>query len=488
MLPVQEGTQQLAAFPITTRCSLSNLPQDVIHYILLQLGAESARDCSLACKHLYVIIQDQDNGIWQKLYFRDFACYRKQDNDSFRQAYQKLCQPYEFNLRKGRFICDTVEDLAWGQGGTNGFSMSDGRLCIAQVNGVIVVKDLATDERFSLSNNKSYPKDMVVYKNQFFLLKCDGTVDIYNLREKEYLGTLQELSLDRPSPSKIDAFTLCGDKLILKGTVQEIWIGNIDAQTFSGPIELPADSSISCMAASEQKLFLGTKEGEILIFDIETRSHLNTLGINNRTITCLAVSENEFIASTDNGVVNIWDIDKENRLHSLANEKACKINSLAVAKGKLFVANGELSSDSSNCTIKIWDISTGECLTTLKTHPSNLLCIVDKKIFSGSRFYKQIKVYHFSGNHSAILTNIAGSLREDYPDMYTVMAQFDALPVDVKNAIYDEMYQLLKPFNNDCFGCGRDAFHNEHDERRLYSTKPQKAQAIENYLKREQGS
>jgi WD40 repeat protein len=469
MLPIQEGTQQLAAFPITTRCSLSNLPQDVIHYILLHLGAESTRDCSLACKHLYVIIQDQDNGLWQKLYFRDFACYRKQNNDSFRQAYQS-CHSYELNLKKGRFTCRTIAHLDYGQGKASKFCMSDGRLCIERFNGTITVQDLTTNQQLTLPYAQTYDnfnKSMVIYKNQFFLLKLDGTIGIYNLETKECLGILNN------PPLEIDAFIFCDDKLILKSTDQEIWIWNIDAQAFSGSFALPPGRDIGCMAASKEKLFLGTQEGEILVLDIKTGSLLNTLAMNVWMISCLAVSENKLIASNQDGDITIWDIDIKNRLHSLTHQQGYAIKSLVVAN------NGKLFSASSNCSIKIWNISTGECLNTLETHASSLLCVVDKKIFSGSYSDRKIRVCDFSESHSSILANSAELLREGDHAVRIAMAQFDALPVDVKNAIYGEMYQLLKPFDNDYFGCGRHAFHNEHG---LSSTRQQQAQAIENYL------
>jgi F-box domain len=471
MLPIQEGTQQLAAFFPTNRCPFLSLPQDLIHYILLHLGAESTSDCSLLCKRTYAIIQDQENSIWQKLYFRDFERYypKQKDGQSFQQAYQS-CHSCEFNLKEGRFTWRTIAYVDVGQGRAATFSMPNGKLCIRQINGTITVQDLKTKEKFTLPSGQlgnCYTGSKVIYKNQLFVFKMHHTygscIDMYDLETKQHLGVLENSLL-------FYDFFLWDNKLIFNNANQEIWVWSIDTKTFSDPISLPLDGMIWRMAASKEKFFLATTKGEVFVFDIKT-SRLNTFGRVNGKITCLAASENELIAANSNGRITILDIYKESILFYLKHQNHREIDSLVVANGKLFSASAG--------TIRIWDISTGKCLNTLQTHVSNLLCVVDKKIFSGSYIDGTIKVCDFSESHSAILANSAELLREGDHEARTAMAQFNALPADVKNSIYGEMYQLLKPFDNDYFGCGAHAFHDHHG---LSSTRQQKAQAIENYL------
>jgi WD40 repeat protein len=390
MLPIQEGTQQLAAFPITTRCSLSNLPQDVIHYILLHLGVESTRDCSLACKHLYVIIQDQENGIWKKLYLRDFACYRKQNNDSFRQAYQS-CHSYELNLKKGRFTCRTIAHLNPNK---NQFSyeffMSNKRLYIEHLDNTIIVLDLETDQACVFRDEERYclrGNNMGIYKNQLLLLKsnqeCEFYLDIYDLDTKNHLESIK-IDLE------IDSFAFCDNKLILSTLSREIWIWNIDTQAFSDPIAEPSDSDTYCMAVSKGKLFLGA-EGKILVLDVETRSFLNPLamGEDNCKITRLTASENELIALSEDGLITIWDIGEAKCLRSLIDQRFRNIGCLIIDHAKFFAAF-------SDGALEIWKISTGECLNTLQKHVSDQLYVMDKKIFSGSYSDRKVEVYDFS--------------------------------------------------------------------------------------------
>jgi hypothetical protein len=59
------------------------------------------------------------------------------------------------------------------------------------------------------------------------------------------------------------------------------------------------------------------------------------------------------------------------------------------------------------------------------------------------------------------------------------------MPKAARNKIYGELYNILKSLNlisRDYWGCGEDAFHNQHEQ---YSTPVQKAQAIQNYVEKQ---
>lgn len=59
------------------------------------------------------------------------------------------------------------------------------------------------------------------------------------------------------------------------------------------------------------------------------------------------------------------------------------------------------------------------------------------------------------------------------------MDRFSRMPKKAREAIYGKIYHILKPFKNDYWGCGEDAFLNRNGQS---STPEQKAQAIEAYL------
>jgi WD40 repeat protein len=131
------------------------------------------------------------------------------------------------------------------------------------------------------------------------------------------------------------------------------------------------------------KLISGSKDGLIKIWNIYTGECLKTIAINVNltTIWCIClVSKNTFLCSSFSKVIKLLNLNTGSIVQRFIGHEKCVFSIDNLTKSQ-FV------SCSSDTTIRIWDLNSGECLKTIETNSGwvySLKAISCDKILSGS--------------------------------------------------------------------------------------------------------
>jgi hypothetical protein len=94
---------------------------------------------------------------------------------------------------------------------------------------------------------------------------------------------------------------------------------------------------------------------------------------------------------------------------------------------------------------------------------------------------RTISNYDFLANYNEILIDIKQSLLPNTNNFS--MNDFLSISETKKNKIYSELYEVMKPFKNDYSNCAEDAFHNKNG---CSATDAERALAMESYLAKKQ--
>ncbi len=138
------------------------------------------------------------------------------------------------------------------------------------------------------------------------------------------------------------------------------------------------------LAAFDGKLFSGSLEMTIKVWDLKTGQCTATLRGHEDSVYSLAIFDGKLFSGSYDGMIKVWDLKTGHSLET--GECTATLKGYENAGCSLAVYDGKLFSDSDNNTIKVWDSETGECTATLKGHESLVcsLAVYDGKLFSGS--------------------------------------------------------------------------------------------------------
>jgi WD40 repeat protein len=161
--------------------------------------------------------------------------------------------------------------------------------------------------------------------------------------------------------------------------------------------------TIYCLAIFDGKLFSGSDDKTIKVWDLKTGECTATLIGTQSSVYSLAVFDGKLFSGSDDCTIKVWDLITGEYTALTGHEDA--VCSLAVFDGKLF-------SGSDDKTIKVWDLKTRQCTATLTGHDDSVSSpvVFDGKLFSGSSD-ETIKVWDLkTGECTATLTGHQGSV------------------------------------------------------------------------------
>jgi F-box/WD-40 domain protein 7 len=134
---------------------------------------------------------------------------------------------------------------------------------------------------------------------------------------------------------------------------------------------------ITSLTAANGKLFSGSNDSTIKIWDIKTTECLATLEAHQGPVTCLIIADGNLFSSSIDTTIKMWNLETQKRLKVFEGHSH-PVDAIVVDGNKLI-------SGSMNGQIKIWDIETGICLNTLKDKSCiTSLIVADGKLYSSS--------------------------------------------------------------------------------------------------------
>jgi hypothetical protein len=299
-----------------------------------------------------------------------------------------------------------------------------------------------------------------------------GVIHILDLHSGNYVK-----QLDAHLRSPIYSLKIIDDKLV-SGTVHatsvngpeiKIW----DLNTGNCIKTLEAQSTFTIF---DRKLISASHEKKgIKIWDLDTCECINKEGEyeNIGRVTAIVIFDEKLIVGSDDGTIKILNFRSGALLANLQGHTG-QINFFDIVDDEVLI------STCCNRKVKIWDLNTLTCTASLTTRnfEDALPVFYNGKLICGNG--PGIDIWDFKADGRAILKEIARELERN---TLKGLERFSRLPTAIKNKIYGQLYQMIKPrLANDYWGCAEHAFHDTHGQS---STPSEKAQAIGDYLSAE---
>jgi hypothetical protein len=202
-------------------------------------------------------------------------------------------------------------------------------------------------------------------------------------------------------------------------------------------------SGVLSLAFADEKLFSGSFDHTIRVWDVHTGTCLDTLLGHTDTVKCFTFAVGKLISGSRDGHIKVWDLQTLECLYTfrrhinytIGGSVNYSIDSIAFADGKLVIAYG---ADRSN--------------------PDTLI------------------ICDFRATDHKILEEIADQLESRDPRVVAeAMDRFGRMPKKAKDKAYRKLLGIFKRFRGDYPGFAEEAFHDQHGQS---STPAQKAQAI----------
>jgi WD40 repeat protein len=306
----------------------------------------------------------------------------------------------------------------------------------------------------------------------------DRKIKIWNINTQECVATFDHATC---------SLIIYDDKLYSgshSGGGIKVW--DLKTNTYITELNEHSDS-VNSLIVHNGRLISGSTDNTIKIWDLKTNTCQATLNGHTESegITSLAAFDEMLIAGYRDNTIAIWNL-KTNTCQTTLSGHTEKhwhggIDSLIVFKDKL------ISSANGQNPIKIWDLKTNTFIGRLE-HGANY---AGRLVFSNGMLCRcdktGISILDFKADHITIFDELANLLElaylHNFPTEQDALSRFSRMPKAAKNAIYAELYKVLKPldhFTNDYWGCAEHAFHGLHEQS---STLAQKVQAIRNYVK-----
>lgn len=499
---------------------LTNLPQDIITKILMDLDLQDISTCSLVCRTLNIIAHHED--LWGRLYSRDLQAHYPTLDCS--PKFYETCKnhyPYHLGLKKGiyseKIFIDQSDLPNRNQNGVsnwNSFAASDGKFYSTTVKGGLKVWDMGPrgftdpEERLkglgalvalmdgnfcfhTLMAEVGYHTDEItcftIADGTLFSGSKDRTIWAWDAKTGYPLNCLAGHT------DEIWSLLAHEGKLFSGGSdnVIRVWDANVAwiMRTWKRPVALSIlaghTGAVFCLAARGEKLFSGSNDGTVRAWDIKSGACLYTLLGHTEEVLSLAIHNKKLFSGSRDGDIITWDIETGKSLSTTKSVNKIPIFALAVVNGMLFYSRA--------WGIGIQNIEEKWSLPVIPAHTDTIisLSVVNGKLFS-SCIDGIIKVWDFGAHSGEILLEIAAQLEKNNQDVNVKMdkvkatecekarMRFSGMTKKAKDKIYGELYDTLKPWENDYWGCAEDAFHDEYEFALLAAT--QKARTIKNYV------
>lgn len=483
-LSVISRVTQPAALPFE-QTLMGCFPDELILNIFRNLSVKDLRACSLSCKQLNTLTQD--DSLRRSLFHRDFPHKNLLPSAISSEAYKEMYKIHS-NIKKGVYssmaltggdpqdqvMCLTHVDGILHSGSAQGrieawdsktgrriaafrvgvehihaLAFADGKL-FAAVGDEIQIMHYQTGIFIEvLTDHDEAVLDIAVHNGMLFSASADSTVRIWDLKTYECIHVIDHTH------------------------------------------DVQGEDQVLVMIVTDDRLISGTMKGIVHIFDLNT---LKTTGWGS-------------VAHRDR--INAMALDEEGRLITCSDDTTIKVwgrtgQWLRTLQGHTngvgaFVRTGNmLISSSEDRTVRIWNYLTGDCLSVLEIDslPPYQVCPLlfsDGLLFSvladtQTEEERKIEIWNFKATEESILNEIATLFKSENPQDYTrAVTRFSRMPKGTQDKIYRELECILKEFMGkrpkililDETRNGEKAFNDKDGHS---SSLSQKAEAIELYL------
>jgi len=138
------------------------------------------------------------------------------------------------------------------------------------------------------------------------------------------------------------------------------------------------EDRVSALCITGNRLFSGSGDGNLLVWDLVSFELIKTLHAHKRTVESICCDDQRVYSASDDSTITVWDIQQMKLIDTLMDHKSA-VRALCVNEHFLFSASNDK-------TIKFWDLHSWQCVATLEGHSSGIraMCFKGGYLFTGA--------------------------------------------------------------------------------------------------------
>lgn len=137
-------------------------------------------------------------------------------------------------------------------------------------------------------------------------------------------------------------------------------------------IERKRNISSTCWGASEQRMVLGYRDGEVELWDTKNWQSLGTLDPKEKRLCsfCL-LSDDQLLSGDSSGAICLWNVEENSLVDEIGKDSGA-IRLLAVTENGSLVLSLSVGEEAK---LKLWDVESRSCLGELDGHAGRIRCV-----------------------------------------------------------------------------------------------------------------
>lgn len=429
--------RQLA--PIGPQTSpLCNLNRLTVEKITERMGIKDVLDFFGTCRFIWNTYHANAQ-IWTALFQRRFPHSAIPKELGPFEACKDLHQ-YHYRLEKGIYTSHFLPRESEVDHTTSFYDSKiiHNAMIYSQGEEGIDVFDLHTGELLKTLTGLGSVRSFTIAGQHLITVSPERTINTYHIESEECLEI-------RQAPEDWAHFhAIPGGRIFshqANGFLMQIW----DAQemTLLSTLERPMGLVTSTMHFTRDHLIFGCQDGQIWVANLHNNQFNPFVG-HTEQIIALTVGEGKLVSSSLFGHVKIWDISTRECLTSLNLSQKEGATSLVIHEGMLFIGG-------MHSTISIYDLESGIHLETYEAIDywdpygrlsSAHLTFADRQLLLET-LTGQIQVRNFNAEYAEVFTEIAERLaKKTYESVQEGLARFDRMPKREKKKVYAEFAKI----------------------------------------------
>lgn len=267
--------------------------------------------------------------------------------------------------------------------------MQDGTIGLGSWGNNLYLYNPKTEETIEVPGNSGWVKYIIPLDNNR-IASCseDSTLKIWDSQTYECLG---EFKADFATNGLMSITQLSTNEIICGSSDGFLFIWDIKRKIIVDSIQASSSGVFVIMIINANQLMIGSFDDHINIFEI--KPNLSQIGkIEGHTgwaKPLLRFRSHDLITTGEDGILKLWDLDTLNCYHTLYGHKGGIWSGVVKNDSVLFTG-------SSDCTIRIWNLHTYQCMTVISelSTVTALIELPGNELIAGT-FNNELTLYKF---------------------------------------------------------------------------------------------
>lgn len=310
---------------VVQHAPILNIPNELIFYILKNLHVEGIGHLEQSCRSFRMLLQEDES--WKIFYQRDFSWIDKDPSLNFKNAYRK-CYILFCNLKNALFSYHRFSNLP-----PNQFlfvTSAKETLFLGGMDGTVYAYDPVQRNCRKLFKHDRQVSRLAAQGGIVLTSSGDQEVHAWDLKTGKPMGSLS-------SPGEFIQAVIFGPReKVVTGSTDGIKNWDFVSGKFFPVLE--ENMNVSSLAAKDNKLYIGTLSGTILVRDLIGETVTPLLG-HSQAVTSLAFLDGHLVSGSFDETMMIWNLQTSECVLEIGGFEGGLIG-LSTSNGTIYTLSG----------------------------------------------------------------------------------------------------------------------------------------------------